>query len=158
MVTLWEPQISFITVFTKASKYTLPWLLIRYATHHVIIRRLFLGRSWLWRVPSCDQHIMTSTWLHHYVNSQFEPLINVETQVSPNCVMMILTVRQQRSEFCYLQDDRNVFGYRPKVALSKTNLMTSVVNWQRVIRRRLRTPPSLINLSKPSSYLPYHQF
>ena len=91
-------------------------------------------------------------------NSQFEPLINVETQVSPNCVLMILTVRQQRSEFYYLQDDRNVFGYRPKVALSKTNLMTSVVNWQRVIRRRLRTPPSLINLSKPSSYLPYHQF
>jgi hypothetical protein len=57
----------------------------------------------------------------------FNPLINLDKQVSPNCAVMILAVRRQQNGFCYLQDDRNVVGSRPKVALSKTNLMTSVI-------------------------------
>jgi len=51
----------------KSQSNTLPWPLNKYATKHVMIRRFFLGRSWLWRVPSWDQRIVTSTWLHHYV-------------------------------------------------------------------------------------------
>ena len=77
---------------------------------------------------------------HHDVNliaplrhPQFDPVFNVETQATPKSPVMILAVHWQQNEFCYSEDDRNVFGSCPKVALSKSNLMTSVVT-QRTAR------------------------